>query len=69
MAISLQCGFFSIPAQVVEKGRSMRGGRRQLIWRVVPLLGLVVAVGVSMLAGASLSPALSAALSAVELIV
>ena len=48
----------------------MPGRRRKLIWRVVPLIGLVIALGVSMLAGArSLSPALDAALPVVELVV
>ena len=47
----------------------MAGGRRKLIWRVVPLIGLAAALGVSAVAGTkSLSPALAMALPALELV-
>jgi Ca2+:H+ antiporter len=48
----------------------MASARRQLIWRVVPLLGLAVAVGVSMLARIPSLPAvIGAALPVIELVV
>lgn len=48
----------------------MASTRRRLIWRIVPLLGLVMALAVSMLAGTKgLPPALGVALPVVELVV
>ncbi len=46
------------------------GARRRWVWRLAPPIGLVIALGVSMLVGArSLSPGLDAALAVVELAV